>query len=82
MLDDVLEAEDYDKLLYNETVLKCPRCEFTATTVGGLNYHIGKNHLGEAKLIRNKPLPDKMSVPDLFPIHRFNIHLKTLYCSI
>ena len=68
MLDNVLDVGDYDKLLYNEGVQKCPKCQFTATTMGGLNYHIGKSHLGEAKLVRDKLKGDKKLVKVVFPL--------------
>ena len=58
MLDDVLEAENYDQLLYNETLVKCPRCNFRAASTGAVNYHIGQKHLGETKLLRTKPAGD------------------------
>ena len=61
MLDTVLELEDFDELLYNDSIIKCPTptCDFTANTVGAMNYHIGRNHLGQTPLLRNKPKSDK-----------------------
>ena len=72
MLDEVLDVGDYDKLLYNESLQYCPKCQFTAKTIGGLNYHIGKSHLGEAKLVRDTVKGDKKLV---------NIILSLLYLS-
>ena len=76
MLDDILETEDFDKLLNNENVLKCPSCNFSAATIGGINYHIGRNHLGETKLFRRRPKGDKKYVTYFKNYLAYQYHIK------
>ena len=39
-----------DQLPHKETRLNCRKFDFKSATTGAVNYHFGKNHLGEAKL--------------------------------
>ena len=73
-MDEVLDSDHYDTLLFNESIFKCPvgTCEFASTTMGAMNYHIGRKHLGLAKLIKKKPLEDKKLAFKLFMLCNFS----------